>query len=101
MIVNIRCAIFVVCFIKVAKGKSLPDWLIRKIDQPVEMLTNDIDGTITITNGLVSRVFKLWPGFVTKDLYSHEKNSSVLRALGPEVILHNYKIRLQVIHILF
>ena len=70
------------------------------------MLTNDTDGTITITNGLVSRVFKLFKdidggGFVMIDLYSHEKNSSVLRALGPEVILHNYKIRLQVIHISF
>ena len=99
MMINIRYAIFVIFFIKAAKGKSLPDWLIRKIDQPVEILTNDVDGTITITNGLISRVFKLWPGFVTIDLYSHEKNSSVLRAVGPEVISHYYKIKLHLIYV--
>ena len=64
---------------------KLPDWLVKKIDYPAHVVENDEDKTLTLTNGIVSRTFLLSPGFVTIDLYSHEKNSSVLRALGPEV----------------
>ena len=80
--------IFCVC-IQLASCRR-PDWLIHRVDYPVEVVPNETDGTITITNGLLSRKFRLSPGFVTIDLYSHEKNSSVLRALGPEVLsLHS------------
>ena len=65
---------------------KLPDWLVKKIDYPAHVVVNDEDKTLTLTNGIVSRTFLLSPGFVTIDLYSHEKNSSVLRALGPEVL---------------
>lgn len=66
---------------------KLPDWLIKKIDHPVHIVENGYDNTLTLTNGLISRTFKLSPGFTTIDLYSLEKNCSVLRALGPEVVL--------------
>ena len=77
--------IFNVC-VQLVMCKVLPDWLVRKIDYPADLVENTEDHTITLTNGLVSRIFTLSPGFVTTDLYSHEKNSSVLRALGPEVL---------------
>ena len=64
---------------------KLPDWLIKKIDYPAHVVENKEDSTLILTNGLLSKKFKLSPGFVTIDLYSHEKNCSVLRALGPEV----------------
>ena len=67
-----------------ALGK-IPDWLIKKIDYPAEILENTEDSTLTLTNGLVSRTFLYSPGFATIDLYSHEKNSSVLRAIDVEV----------------
>ena len=67
-----------------ALGK-IPDWLIKKIDYPAEILDNTEDSTLTLTNGLVSRTFLYSPGFATIDLYSHEKNSSVLRAIDVEV----------------
>ena len=68
-----------------ALGK-IPDWLIKKIDYPAEILENTEDSTLTLTNGLVSRTFLYSPGFATIDLYSHEKNSSVLRAIDVEVL---------------
>ena len=68
-----------------ALGK-IPDWLIKKIDYPAEILENTEDRTLTLTNGLVSRTFLYSPGFATIDLYSHEKNSSVLRAIDVEVL---------------
>ena len=68
-----------------ALGK-IPDWLIKKIDYPAEILENTEDRTLTLTNGLVSRTFLYSPGFATIDLYSHEKNSSVLRAIDAEVL---------------
>ena len=63
----------------------IPDWLITKIDYPAEILENTEDRTLILTNGLVSRTFLYSPGFATIDLYSHEKNSSVLRAIDVEV----------------
>ena len=65
---------------------KLPDWLINKIDSPVSLLSNTEENTLTLTNGIISRTFLTSPGFVTIDFYSHEKNSSVLRALNPEVL---------------
>ena len=44
------------------------------------------DGVLRMTNGIVTRTFLTSPGFVTIDLYSHERNSSVLRAVDPEVL---------------
>ena len=39
-----------------------------------------------LTNGLVTKNFSLTPGlFAAIDFYSHEKNSSLLRAISPEV----------------
>ena len=63
----------------------IPDWLVNKVDFPVRLVKNANNKTITLTNGIISRTFSLTPGFATIDLYSHEKNSSLLRALGPEV----------------
>ena len=68
-----------------ALGK-IPDWLIKKIDYPAKILENTEESTLTLTNGLVSRTFMYSPGFATIDLYSHEKNSSVLRAIDVEVL---------------
>ena len=66
----------------------IPDWLVHKLDYPAHIVKNSQDNTLILTNGLVSRTFLLHPGFVTIDLYSHEHNSSALRALGPEVLVY-------------
>ena len=63
----------------------LPDWLVKKVDFPVRLVKDSNNKTLTLTNGIISRTFSLTPGFATIDIYSHEKNSSLLRALGPEV----------------
>ena len=77
--------ILIICFPFVV-GK-LPDWLVKKINYPVDILNNAEEKTLMLTNGVISRTFLLSPGFATIDYYSHEKNSSVLRALNPEVLL--------------
>ena len=64
----------------------IPDWLVKKLDFPARLINNTNDQTLTLTNGIISRTFSLSPGFVTIDFYSHETNSSLLRALSPEVI---------------
>ena len=63
----------------------IPDWLVKKVDFPVRLVKDSNNKTLTLTNGIISRTFSLSPGFATIDLYSHEKNCSLLRALGPEV----------------
>ena len=70
---------------------NIPDWLIKKIDYPAEILENTEESTLTLTNGLVSRKFLYSPGFATIDLYSHEKNSSVLRAIDVEVLFFFFR----------
>ena len=66
--------------------QALPDWLVTDIKIPVQVTKQGSD-LLRMSNGLVTRTFLLNPGFVTMDLYSHEKNSSVLRAIDPEVEL--------------
>ncbi len=64
-------------------GATFPDWLVDTIEW-----TSDVErkgDTLVLTNGLISRTFLLTPGLVTTDFYSHEKRSSLLRALAPEV----------------
>ena len=63
----------------------IPDWLVKKVNIPSHLVDNSNDDTLTLTNGIISRTFCVSPGFATIDFYSHEKNSSLLRALGPEV----------------
>ena len=69
----------------VAMGNALlEDWLVTEIKVPAVVAEVE-GGLLKLTNGIVTRTFLTRPGFATVDLYSHEKNSSVLRALDPEV----------------
>ena len=67
---------------------ALPDWLVTEVKIPAELKKYADGRVLKLTNGIVTRTFLTDPGFVTIDLYSHEKNSSVLRALDPEVTIH-------------
>lgn len=66
---------------------ALPDWLVTKVTTPTQLVDIAPD-TIRLTNGLISRDFLLKPDFVTIDFYSHEKQSSILRAISPESVIN-------------
>lgn len=81
--------IAVLCFLlltPVAQSK-LKDWLINDINTPSQLIVNEADGSLTLTNGLISRTFSRNPGFTTIDYYSHEKKTSLFRALSPEAVV--------------
>ena len=60
-----------------------PDWLVTKVTNPTT-LTKTPQGTLLLSNGLIAREFGVTPDFFTIDYFSYEKNSSLLRAVGPE-----------------
>lgn len=65
---------------------TLDDWLVTKISTPSELIKIGPD-TIRLTNGIVQRDFLVSPDFVTIDFFSLEKQSSLLRAVGPEALV--------------
>ncbi|CAM6055216.1 unnamed protein product, partial [Sphagnum tenellum] len=67
----------------VTAGDAFPDWLVTKVTWPTAV-TRVSEDELLMGNGLIERRFLLKPGLVTIDYYSHEKKSSLLRALGPE-----------------
>lgn len=76
----------IIFFLSSVDGK-FPDWLITELGVKTKLRT--LPGSILeLTNGLVSRKFLLKENlFATLDLYSHEKKSSLIRAIQPEAII--------------
>ncbi len=64
----------------------IPDWLVTKINTPTT-LTKTSEGTLLLSNGLISREFVTTPDFGTVNFYSHREQSSALRAINPEAII--------------
>ena len=79
--------LFLLFVVSSVQCRTFPDWLRDDVAWKSEVVRRDKDGldSLVITNGLVSRTFILSPGLATVDFYSHEKKSSLIRALGPEV----------------
>ena len=66
---------------------GIPDWLVEPINVPTSIKENK--NTVTISNGLISRSFDMsHNSFTTVDYYSYEKQSSLIRAIGPEVSIN-------------
>ena len=63
------------------------DWLITNTSDLVRFEKTSY-GTWVLTNSLVQREFLTSPNFATLDLYSFEKKSSLIRALGPEAVIN-------------
>ena len=54
---------------------------------PQVTLTNEGEGGIVLSNGLISRSFLLSPDFGTVDFYSFGTDASILRAISPEAVV--------------
>lgn len=87
---NFKVPLFLaVCFHLLVDGTigTFPDWLVTKVTTRTKLI-DVAPNTIRLTNGLISRDFLLKPDFVTVDFYSHEKQSSILRAVSPESVVN-------------
>lgn len=63
-----------------------PDWLVRKVTTMTD-LSKFGSNILQLHNGLISRDFLLAPDFTTIDLFSFERDNSLLRAVGPEAVV--------------
>ena len=59
------------------------DWLVTDIRTHTTLSTRD-DGSLVLSNGLITRVFSTTLDFTTTDYYTHTKEASILRCLNPE-----------------
>ncbi|MCF7974803.1 MAG: NPCBM/NEW2 domain-containing protein [Phycisphaerae bacterium] len=60
------------------------DWLIEDLNETSSVCRIEGTNDIVLTNGLVSRVFRLTPNVCTIGLDNHTSGEAVLRALRPE-----------------
>ena len=65
---------------------KMTDWLVNNFTESTTVMKTP-RSTLLMTNGLVSREFSIFPDFATVDFYSHEKEMSLLRAIGPEAVI--------------
>jgi hypothetical protein len=76
-------------FFTTASARSaFPDWLVHKMKWP--SVVQETGEELTLTNGLISKRFRTTPAFAAVDFYSHEKRSSLMRAIAPEVSQRKY-----------
>lgn len=74
--------------LKTIKGRALKqtdkDWLIEKLVQEASVCRIEGSHDIVLTNGLISKTFRLTPNVCSIGLENHTSGESVLRALRPE-----------------
>jgi hypothetical protein len=79
--------LFIILFAIIGIVEGFPDWLVTKVNFKSSLRVINNGQVLELTNGLISRKFSQTPGFATIDFYSHEKKSSLLRAIQPEAII--------------
>ncbi len=67
------------------------DWLIKPVTRPVELLVcpgkDKTKPTLVLTNGLISRSFRLLPNAATVGFHNLMTGESILRAVKPEAVV--------------
>lgn len=63
------------------------DWLVKKINVKSGLFRNEKGDILTISNGLISRSFKLSPNCATISLKQLTRQEELIRAVKPEAIL--------------
>lgn len=75
--------LFVISALFPIAASKFPDWLVTRIG--IKSQLREYGNILELTNGLISRSFVVQDvGFATVDFYSHEKKSSLIRAIQPE-----------------
>jgi len=70
-----------------AKEHIEVDWLVMPLDNPVQIKQSSDKNEIILTNGLISRTFRLSPNFATIDYTNLMTGASVIRGVKPEAII--------------
>ena len=81
-----RALVFLVWVIAAA-GAKVPDWLIDSRPYRAVVETSPAGNEVTLSNGLVRRVFRIKPGGATVALDNLITGESLLRSVRPEAIL--------------
>ena len=82
----------VACLVWVAGVSAVPpDWLVTEVTAPVTLTTN-ADGSLSLSNSLLTRTFAVQPGFGTVDFVAEasatrENRESMLRSVVAEALV--------------
>lgn len=63
------------------------DWLVEQIDQKSSIYRSENNKEITISNGLISRTFRVTPNCATVDYRNLVSGESLIRGVRPETLL--------------
>ena len=63
------------------------DWLVKKVDLPSGIFQGENEKEIMISNGLISRTFRLSPNCATVDFKNLVNDETLLRGVSPEAQL--------------
>jgi hypothetical protein len=63
------------------------DWLVTPIDDPVELKEYSDKNELVLTNGLISRTFRIKPNFATIFYNNMMTDTSIIRGIKPEAII--------------
>ncbi len=74
-----------------AKGEYVDglqnDWLIKKADKKAKVLKNEANNEIILSNGIISRSFRLGPNAATVSMKVLSKQEELIRAVKPEAVI--------------
>ncbi len=63
------------------------DWLVEKVTLPSQVMQGESEKEIILSNGLVSRTFRVSPNCATVDFTNLVTGETMLRGVGPEALL--------------
>jgi hypothetical protein len=69
------------------EGLARPDWLVERVDRPVELKVDQPRHELVLENGLLSRTFRTAPNFATVGYRNLSTGLPVIRAVKPEAVL--------------
>lgn len=67
--------------------RSQADWLLAQEEFPARVIEDSGRGEVMLTNGLVSRTFRLRPNFATVDFTNLMTETLVIRGVKPEAVV--------------
>ncbi|CAF1288987.1 unnamed protein product [Didymodactylos carnosus] len=84
---NTKIFFILLCFIQIPLYIQSLDWLIDRITEQTT-LTRTEQGTLLLSNSLISREFLVEPDFATINFFdNHTTKSSLLRSVKPEAVI--------------
>ncbi len=70
-----------------AIASRTPDWLVTRVETPVRVATSNEGKDLILSNGLISRTFRLSPNAATVAYDNLMTGASILRGVKPEAVV--------------